>query len=82
MTTLREAAKLALEVLENLDVYGEYTKNATVRELRKVLAEPQRKPLTTLEIFDLWKPYEGDPFPDKYEFARAIERAHDIGEKR
>lgn len=40
---------------------------------------PQRKPLTTLEIFDLWKPYEGNPFPDKYEFARAIERAHGIG---
>ena len=78
MTTLREAAKLALEVLENLDVYGEYTKNATVRELRKVLAEPQRKPLTNEELDALAIDEDGLP-NSHFEFARAIERAHGIG---
>jgi hypothetical protein len=42
---------------------------------------PQRKPLTDEEILDVWKPFEGNPFTTKYEFARAIERAHGIGEK-
>lgn len=78
MTTLREAAEMALEVLENLDVYGEYTKNATVRELRKVLAEPQRKPLTNEELDALAIDEDGLP-NSHFEFARAIERAHGIG---
>jgi hypothetical protein len=42
---------------------------------------PQRKPLTDEEILEAWKPFEGNPFTTKYEFARAIERAHGIGEK-
>ena len=40
---------------------------------------PQRKPLTDEEILKAWKPYEGNAFTTKYEFARAIERAHGIG---
>ena len=43
---------------------------------------PQRKPLTDEEILEAWKPFEGNPFTTKYEFARAIERAHGIGAKR
>lgn len=40
---------------------------------------PQRKPLTEEEILKAWKPFEGNPFTTKYEFARAIEKAHGIG---
>lgn len=40
---------------------------------------PQRQPLTDEEILKAWKPYEGNAFTTKYEFARAIERAHGIG---
>ena len=42
---------------------------------------PQRQPLTDEEILEAWKPFEGNPFTTKYEFARAIERAHGIGGK-
>lgn len=44
-----------------------------------VIAQPQRKPLTNEEIWELFKPHIRDQWPDKCEFARAIERAHGIG---
>ena len=40
---------------------------------------PQHNPLTNEEILKAWKPFEGNPFTTKYEFARAVERAHGIG---
>jgi len=101
MTTLREAAEMALMALEHPNFQGAEEVEIILRsvleqhaqqektyaslerytqEIRTILAgSAKRQPLTTLEIFDLWKPYEGNPFPDKYEFARAIERAHGIG---
>ncbi|CAB4200645.1 hypothetical protein UFOVP1355_58 [uncultured Caudovirales phage] len=47
-------------------------------EINGKMGKP-RKPLTDEEIIDVWKPFEGNPFTTKYEFARAIERAHGIG---
>jgi hypothetical protein len=52
-----------------------------IEELRQYIETNERKPLTDEEILDVWKPFEGNPFTTKYEFARAIERAHGIGEK-
>jgi hypothetical protein len=125
MTTLREAAEMALGALQDVCarlLYRGVSKDAghpdrtaleqarqTIRALkqateqfeqkrdpitwngwmvREVLfdeGEPvghrEHKPLTDEEILDVWKPFEGNPFTTKYEFARAIERAHGIGEK-
>jgi hypothetical protein len=112
MTTLREAAEQALEVLENIGVDGNWAREEeAVVALRTALEPvpvawmdregdlykmpeiegwapphtllythpPQRKPLTKEEILKAWKPFEGNPFTTKYEFARAIEKAHGIG---
>ena len=47
-------------------------------------APPQRKPLTEEEIIDLWAGVSDPESPDisMIDFARAIERAHGIGEHR
>lgn len=102
MTTLREAAKLALTAMEESEEYGQYLPVCAIDTLREALAAQDkqdetrdnlerytqevrnimaRKPLTDEEILKAWKPFEGNPFTTKYEFARAIERAHGIGEK-
>lgn len=78
MTTLREAYDLIDRFLRNNlydDDYAEYS------EALELLSSepPQRKPLTEEEILKAWKPFEGNPFTTKYEFARAIEKAHGIG---
>lgn len=129
MTTLREAAQLALEALEHLMNYSSPHGLATVTStLRKALeadnsasrpepvawmvytqdgtsafvtdnpkdftdthralplytAPPQRKPLKDEEILDLCMvcAIQPDSDPITLAFARAIERAHGIGEKR
>lgn len=51
-----------------------------IEELRGFI-EAKSKPLTDEEILKAWKPYEGNAFTTKYEFARAIEQAHGIGGK-
>jgi hypothetical protein len=108
MTTLREAAKMALGALKyinsplsviEIDIVGraiaaldaaleqqakhDDTYDSLERytqEIRTILSgAAKRQPLTDEEIINVWKPFEGNPFTTKYEFARAIERAHGIG---
>lgn len=51
-----------------------------IKKLREALDEPARKPLRDSEVFNLAADYyEGYGFKAA-EFARAIERAHGIGE--
>ena len=118
MTTLREAAQLALEALDNVGVEGNWEReDAAVVALREALAPvpvawmdregdlykmpeiegwapphtllytapPQRKPLTDEEIAAILSQSAGVDLKlngGDLLFARAIERAHGIGEKR
>ena len=81
MTTLREAAQQALEVLEQFAETKLVRTSGVINDLRTALAEPERKPLTDEEIVDLWADVSID-YDDQIniiEMARAIERAHGIG---
>lgn len=88
MNKQREALKLALEVLEEINKLS-IGENAiclpaeidtAMDAIREALAEPEQKPLTDSEVFNLAADYyEGYGFKAA-EFARAIERAHGIGE--
>lgn len=115
MTTLREAAKLALTAMQESEEYGQYLPAGAIDTLREALAQPepvpvawmdregdlykmpeiegwapphtllytvppQRKPLTNEELDALAIDEDGLP-NSHFEFARAIERAHGIGEK-
>ena len=120
MTTLREAAEMALGTLQDVCARLLYRgvlkdpdhpdqialeqarqticalKQATeqfrdpiawngwiVREVLFDEGEPvghrEHKPLTNEKLWELFKPHTRDQWPDKCEFARAIERAHGIG---
>ena len=71
MTTLREAATMALEALEAADVdpHSSDAVHKAIDALRAALAEPQRR-LTDEVIAELW--YKHGTF--HHHFARAIER--------
>ena len=85
MTTLREAAQQALEVLEQFAETKLVRTSGVINDLRTALAEPehythppQRKPLTDEEL----KRVCAETFSyDPHVIARAIERAHGIGGK-
>ena len=89
MTTLREAAQQALEAMSSFEsgtngLYeGEFAQE--IAALRAALVEPvqepQRKPLTEEEIRRIDDGTHFHESPDwSLRFARAIERAHGIGE--
>ena len=83
MNKQREAMQFALETLE--DIFGKKKIDVTaINMLREALYEPARKPLTDEEIADLWDghvvPVFGKNGINPIVFARAIERAHGIGE--
>lgn len=92
MTTLREAAAQALDALTKIHPgnmsweTGDAWMDA-VQILRDALAQPEPKPLTDEEIFGLYESTSFDWVQGKSSkgievlFARAIERAHGIGEK-
>ena len=118
MKTLKEAAEMALEALDNVGVEGNWEReDAAVVALREALAPvpvawmdregdlykmpeiegwapphtllytapPQRKPLTDEEIAAILSQSAGVDLKlngGDLLFARAIERAHGIGEKR
>ena len=80
MTTLREAYDLIDRFLRNNlydDDYADYS------EALELLSSepPPRKPLTDEELDALAIDEDGLP-NSHFEFARAIERAHGIGEKK
>jgi hypothetical protein len=124
MTTLRKAAKKALEALDRSDYFGWQSNIPIIKSLREALAQPepepvawmiytldgasvcvtdspsdftseyralpiyatppQRKPLTDAEITELLSQSAGIDVKlngGDLLFARAIERAHGIGEK-
>ena len=79
----REALKLALEVLEEINKLS-IGENAiclpaeidtAMDAIREALTEPARKPLTDNELWEMWVESPSDVL----RFARAIERAHGIG---
>ena len=88
MIKQREALKLALEVLEEINkmsienaIFLPAEIDTAMDAIREALAEPEQKPLTDSEVFNLAADYyEGYGFKAA-EFARAIERAHGIGVK-
>ena len=86
MTTQQEALRLALEALkENQHLVADNERHAYVMEYNSIiekceeaLAQPQRKPLTDEQIQECWYRTQGDAEL----FARAIEAAHGIGDKK
>ena len=87
MSKQREALKLALEVLEEINKLS-IGENAiclpaeidtAMDAIREALAEPEQKPLTDSEVFNLAADYYEEYGFKAAEFARAIERAHGIG---
>lgn len=87
MTTLREAAELAMEAMEHIMNYSSpHGLAAITSTLRKALAQPEqerdlvRKPLTDEAMRALWESH-GYKSALCMRFARAIERAHGIGGK-
>ena len=52
-----------------------------IDDLRAALEQPQRKPLSDDEIALLYMSHTDRPLKAYWEFARAIEQAHGIGEK-
>ncbi len=78
MNKQREALQLALEALEDYQANGApFLKcDAAVAAIREALAEPARKPLTDGELWEMWVESPSDVL----RFARAIERAHGIGD--
>lgn len=82
MSKQREALEIALQALEDYQANGApfFKCDSAVSAIREALAEPARKSLTDSEVFNLAADYyEGYGFKAA-EFARAIERAHGIGE--
>jgi len=80
MTTLREAATLALEALEAMNPYPaskEDQRNKAITALRTALEQPERKPLTDEQKMKLCK-----QFPEHltYRAIEAVEAAHGIKE--
>ena len=93
MTTLREAAQQALEALETVELDIEWRAaspthkmlSKAITALRAALEEPataphQRKPLTDEEILSISAECAASHQHDDVHLARAIERAHGIGE--
>lgn len=72
MTTLREAAQMALDAMESEPDVDPIFAGETITHLRAALAQPERKPLPEEEIYKLFGWYA-------MPFVRAIERAHGIG---
>ena len=88
MNKQREALKLALEVLEEINKLS-IGENAiclpaeidtAMDAIREALAEPARKPLTIEEITAIVQSMSAYTW-DAHMLARAIERAHGIGDK-
>ena len=90
MSDLRQAAQQALEALtlsipkprpadDDYAELGWKEHNAAITALRAALAEPEQEPLTDEKIEALWQ--NTSPYYDHQDFARAIERAHGIGEQ-
>jgi hypothetical protein len=63
--------------LKDLKDYPNSKWDAYVAALRAALAQPQQQPLTDEQIDRI---ADGPAGHDRYTFARAIERAHGIGE--
>jgi DNA repair ATPase RecN len=85
MTTLRKAAQQALEALERVMSHGQAVQEAK-DVLRAALAEPERQPLTDEEIDRVtdqqWAQNNHKPIYAAHRaYARAIEKAHGIGEQ-
>lgn len=87
MNKQREALKLALEVLEEINKLS-IGENAiclpaeidtAMDAIREALAEPARKPLTDEDISAIVQSMWAYTW-DAHMFARAIEKAHGIGE--
>ena len=82
---LRQAAQRALKAMEDGEDRADMIEfSDALIALRAALAEPERKPLTDEEIDDLWlsPPEEVRNVRFRHtKFARAIERAHGIGEQ-
>ena len=86
MSDLRDAARQALEALEELNgwqslappVASQVGRHAAIN-LRAELAEPVQEPLSNEELDRLWRePMSADW--EHWEYARAIEAAHGIKE--
>jgi hypothetical protein len=86
MSDLRDAARQALEALEELNgwqslappVASQVGRHAAIN-LRAALAEPVQEPLSNEELDRLWRePMSADW--EHREYARAIEAAHGIKE--
>lgn len=87
MSKQREALKLALEVLEEINKLS-IGENAiclpaeidtAMDAIREALAEPARKPLTDEDISAIVQSMSAHTW-DAHMLARAIERAHGIGD--
>ena len=87
MSKQREALELALEVLEEINKLS-IGENAiclpaeidtAMDAIREALAEPARKPLTDEDISAIVQSMSAHTW-DAHMLARAIERAHGIGE--
>jgi hypothetical protein len=81
MTTLREAAALALEALDSKYIVNcgawQVQRDAAITALRTALAEPEQEPvtLTAEEIGDLWRKWVGTGRPN-YSFAHSVIAAY------
>ena len=74
MSDLRKAAQMALEAYDQHDPLG-----VVMADLRAALAQPERKPLTDEQLMSVLPGAVRLP-PGWRDFARAIEKAHGIGD--
>lgn len=96
MTNLRKAAEQARAALANARDYiylletGDVSWSeesqlqeiqAAILALKKALAAPERKPLTDTQLEKMAETHVTDYYFDTLTYARAIERAHGIGEQ-
>ena len=82
--SLRQAAQRALKAMEDGEWRADMVEfSDALIALRAALAEPERKPLTDEELEPLLDivPFYDIGNKDLINFARAIERAHGIGEQ-
>lgn len=77
MTTLREAYDMVDRFLRNNLYDDDYANYAEALELLSS-EPPQRKPIDDKTLWEMWVESPSDVL----RFARAIERAHGIGEKK